>query len=85
MGGVGDDLVERIAERIGQFVTGDGTGGGDMGPLVTTQHRDKVASYVDAGAEQGATLVVDGREGASTDGGEDCFLGPTAARPRHRT
>ena len=53
-----------------------------MGPLVTKEHRDKVASYVDAGEEQGAKLVVDGRE-VQPDGGEDGFwLGPTPARPR---
>jgi malonate-semialdehyde dehydrogenase (acetylating)/methylmalonate-semialdehyde dehydrogenase len=57
--------------------TGDGRKGADMGPLVTREHRDKVASYVDAGEEQGAKLVVDGRE-VQADGGEDGFwLGPT--------
>ena len=40
-----------------------------MGPLVTKVHRDKVASYVDAGEAEGATLVVDGRE-VDADGGE---------------
>jgi malonate-semialdehyde dehydrogenase (acetylating) / methylmalonate-semialdehyde dehydrogenase len=48
-----------------------------MGPLVTRAHRDKVASYVDAGAAEGATLVVDGRE-VDADGAADGFwLGPT--------
>jgi len=49
----------------------------DMGPLVTRAHRDKVASYVDAGETAGATIVVDGRQVAA-DGGPDGFwLGPT--------
>ncbi len=48
-----------------------------MGPLVTKQHRDKVSSYVDAGVESGATLVVDGRN-PQVDGDAGGFwLGPT--------
>ena len=57
--------------------TGDGTGDADMGPLVTKAHRDKVASYIDAGEADGAKIVVDGRN-VSPDGGADGFwLGPT--------
>ena len=57
--------------------TGDGTGDADMGPLVTKAHRDKVASYIDAGEADGAKIVVDGRT-VSPDGGADGFwLGPT--------
>jgi len=57
--------------------TGDGTKGSDMGPLVTKVHRDKVASYVDAGVKAGATLVEDGRN-ATVDGATEGFwLGPT--------
>ena len=48
-----------------------------MGPLVTAQHRDKVTSYLDAGTEAGATLVIDGREGDVDADGEGYFLGPT--------
>jgi malonate-semialdehyde dehydrogenase (acetylating)/methylmalonate-semialdehyde dehydrogenase len=48
-----------------------------MGPLVTKEHRDKVASYVDRGIEEGATLVVDGRQ-VEADGAADGFwLGPS--------
>ncbi len=48
-----------------------------MGPLVTEAHRDKVAAYLDAGVEEGAVLVVDGR-GVKVDGEEGgFFLGPT--------
>ncbi len=46
---VGDELVAKIAERMAGLRTGDGRRGCDMGPLVTGAHRDKVASYVDAG------------------------------------
>jgi malonate-semialdehyde dehydrogenase (acetylating)/methylmalonate-semialdehyde dehydrogenase len=48
-----------------------------MGPLVTGEHRDKVAGYVEAGVSAGAELAVDGREGPF-DGADDGFwLGPT--------
>ena len=75
---IGDELVQKITDRMGKLVTGDGTRGCDMGPLVTKQHRDKVASYLDAGTEAGATLVVDGRTGDfDADGDGGYFLAPT--------
>src|ERR1700761_6893960 len=58
---VGDELVARITERMAGLRTGDGRRGCDMGPLVTAAHRDKVTSYLDAGVQSGAKLVVDGR------------------------
>lgn len=74
---VADRLVPLIAERMAGLVTGDGRRGSDMGPLVSATHRDKVASYVDAGASEGATVVVDGRE-VHPDGDQGGFwLGPT--------
>jgi malonate-semialdehyde dehydrogenase (acetylating)/methylmalonate-semialdehyde dehydrogenase len=74
---VADELVSKISERVATLRTGDGRRGCDMGPLVTRQHRDKVASYVEAGVEAGADLVVDGRE-QEFDGAADGFwLGPT--------
>ncbi len=74
---VADELVAKVKERMATLRIGDGRRGCDMGPLVTKQHRDKVASYLDAGVEQGATLVVDGR-GIEVDGAADGFwLGPT--------
>ncbi|MFI0894920.1 CoA-acylating methylmalonate-semialdehyde dehydrogenase [Streptomyces sp. NPDC020983] len=74
---VADDLVARIAARMAKLRVGDGTRGCDMGPLVTRQHRDKVASYLDAGVAAGAALVVDGRDTAVDADGEGFFLGPT--------
>ena len=74
---IADDLVAKIQDRVGKLVTGDGTRGCDMGPLVTAAHRDKVTSYLDAGTEAGATLVVDGREGDVDADGEGYFLKPT--------
>ncbi|TFV55882.1 CoA-acylating methylmalonate-semialdehyde dehydrogenase [Mycobacterium sp. PS03-16] len=77
VGPIADDLVAKIAERAQGIKTGDGTGDADMGPLVTKAHRDKVASYIDAGESDGAKIVVDGRS-VQADGGQDGFwLGPT--------
>jgi malonate-semialdehyde dehydrogenase (acetylating)/methylmalonate-semialdehyde dehydrogenase len=61
VGGCGDELVAKIAERVATLKTGDGRRGADMGPLVSAQHRDKVAGYIEAGIAAGATLVTDGR------------------------
>ncbi len=74
---IGDELIAKIVERMGRLRTGDGRRGADMGPLVTGQHRDKVTGYVAAGVDEGATLVVDGRD-VQPDGDADGFwLGPT--------
>ncbi len=74
---VGDELVAKISQRMAGLRTGDGRRGCDMGPLVTKAHRDRVASYVQAGEEAGAKVVVDGR-GVRVDGAPGGFwLGPT--------
>ena len=81
VGPIADDLVAKIAERARTIKTGDGTGDADMGPLVTKAHRDKVASYIDAGEADGAKIVVDGRNVTSEVGTErdpaGFWLGPT--------
>src|SRR6266508_187024 len=69
---VGDELVGKIKERMATLRTGDGTRGCDMGPLVTGPHRDKVTGYVSAGQDEGAELVVDGRDD-EFDGAENGF------------
>jgi malonate-semialdehyde dehydrogenase (acetylating)/methylmalonate-semialdehyde dehydrogenase len=68
VGPIADDLVDKIAERTRSLKIGDGTRSSDMGPLVTKVHRDKVASYVEAGEESGAKVIIDGRE-VQADGG----------------
>ena len=74
---VADALIEKIKARMATLKTGDGTKGADMGPLVTAVHRDKVASYVDAGVKEGATLVVDGRNPKVEGAPNGFWLGPT--------
>jgi malonate-semialdehyde dehydrogenase (acetylating)/methylmalonate-semialdehyde dehydrogenase len=74
VGNVGDKLVEALAPRVRALKVGPGTDPeSEMGPLVTRQHRDKVASYVDLGVQEGAKLVVDGR-GLKLQGYEDGFF-----------
>jgi malonate-semialdehyde dehydrogenase (acetylating)/methylmalonate-semialdehyde dehydrogenase len=79
VGSVGDDLVARIAERVGSLRVGPGTDErSEMGPLVTAAHRDRVASYLDSGVREGATLAVDGRVHPVIGGaGEGFWLGPS--------
>ncbi len=62
VGDVADPLVDAIAARLPKLRIGAGTDpDSEMGPLITREHRDRVASYVDAGANAGATVVADGR------------------------
>jgi len=74
VGEVADPLVGAIKERAAGITVGDGSSpDSEMGPLITGQHREKVASYLDSGAEQGAKVVLDGRESAPE--GDGFFLG----------
>jgi malonate-semialdehyde dehydrogenase (acetylating)/methylmalonate-semialdehyde dehydrogenase len=77
VGPVGDQLVPLIVDRLGVVRTGDGRRGCDMGPLITREHRDRVAGYLDTAAADGADVVVDGR-GVRPDGDAAGFwLGPS--------
>ena len=78
---VADELIAKISDRIAKLTVGNGAQTGDaepdMGPLISDQHRQKVAGYVDIAEADGATIVVDGRS-LVVDGHEDgFFFGPT--------
>ncbi|MEK9578372.1 MAG: CoA-acylating methylmalonate-semialdehyde dehydrogenase, partial [Aquiluna sp.] len=74
---VADELIAKVSERMAQIKVGDGRRACDMGPLVTKQHRDKVAGYIETAEQDGASVVVDGR-GVVADGApEGYWLGPT--------
>jgi malonate-semialdehyde dehydrogenase (acetylating) / methylmalonate-semialdehyde dehydrogenase len=76
VGDAGDRLVDAIKERLPKVTIGSGTDpDSEMGPLVTREHRDKVASYLDSAADQGATVVEDGREHALFRDSDGFFLG----------
>jgi len=79
VGSVGDELVAKITERVARLRVGPGTDErSEMGPLVTGAHRDKVATYLDSGVRDGATLAVDGRVHPVIGGSEGGFwLGPS--------
>jgi len=72
---IADALVDKIAARVPNIKVGPGSdSGSEMGPLITREHRDKVATYVDAAVKDGAKVVVDGRAAMERDG---FFLDPT--------
>jgi malonate-semialdehyde dehydrogenase (acetylating)/methylmalonate-semialdehyde dehydrogenase len=74
VGDAADRLVKAIHERLPKIKVGNGLEPDvEMGPLVTREHRDKVASYIDGAREQGAEVVADGRESAPE--GDGFFLG----------
>ena len=77
VGAAADQLLPRIQERIAKLRIGDGLEpSSEMGPLITRAHRDKVASYVDQGVAEGATLVADGRALRVAGREHGFFLGP---------
>ena len=74
---VADEMIEKIVEKMSQIKVGDGRRSCDMGPLVTKEHRDKVAGYIEIASADGAEVVVDGRN-VEPDGDQAGFwLGPT--------
>jgi len=74
VGDVGDPLIDAIRLRLDKLVVGPGNDpASEMGPLITAAHRDRVASYLDKGAADGAVTVVDGR--TTTVAGDGFFLG----------
>ena len=76
VGDIADPLVAAIADRIPGLKVGDGTDPeSQMGPIITEAARDRVAGYIDIGANEGATVVVDGRDLDCPN--EGFFLAPT--------
>jgi malonate-semialdehyde dehydrogenase (acetylating)/methylmalonate-semialdehyde dehydrogenase len=74
VGDIGDAFIDAVKQRLPKVKVGPGTEPeNEMGPLITREHRDKVASYLDSGAEQGAEVVADGRDTAPD--GDGFFLG----------
>lgn len=77
VGDAGDRLVPRIAELATGLDVGDGNDEGrDYGPLISEEHRDRVAGYLSKGVSEGATLVLDGRE-SDLAKGPGYFLAPS--------
>ncbi len=68
VGAVADPLIEAIKQRMKKIKIGPGLeDGAEMGPLITREHRDRVASYLESAESHGATLTVDGRASAACE------------------
>jgi malonate-semialdehyde dehydrogenase (acetylating) / methylmalonate-semialdehyde dehydrogenase len=75
VGDVADELVDKLKEAAASMKVGPGSQeGSELTPVIRDSHRDKVRSYVDLGEEEGAEVVLDGREAPLEDG---FFMGPT--------
>lgn len=75
VGEIGDQLVATLADRVRELRVAPGTDPeAEMGPLVTREHYQRVRGYVDLGVEEGAEIVVDGRD-FSVPGYDGFFLG----------
>ena len=87
VGNVADPLIDAIRERVARIKVGPGSEPTiEMGPLISREHRDRVAGHLDTAVREGATLAIDGRldPATKTDG---FFLGPSLidnARPGMR-
>jgi malonate-semialdehyde dehydrogenase (acetylating)/methylmalonate-semialdehyde dehydrogenase len=78
VGDAADPLLAKMGERVAKLKVGPGTDpSSEMGPLVTGPHRDRVASYLDSGVEDGATLAIDGREHPIDANPDGFWLGPS--------
>jgi len=72
---IADKLIEKIKTRVPNIKVGPGTDpSAEMGPLITREHRDKVAGYVQNAAKEGAKVVIDGTAKAKDAG---FFLDPS--------
>ena len=73
---VADQLIEKLTPRVQSLKIMPGTEDkAEMGPLVTNQHLAKVRSYVGQGVEEGASLIVDGRDHVVSGHEDGFFLG----------
>jgi malonate-semialdehyde dehydrogenase (acetylating)/methylmalonate-semialdehyde dehydrogenase len=75
VGDVADELVAALKEGAQAMKVGPGSEeGSELTPVIRDSHREKVRGYIDVGEEEGATVVLDGREPPRDEG---FFMGPT--------
>ena len=77
VGEAGDALLEKVRERVAELRVGPGSDDkSEMGPLVTSAHRDKVLSFIETGINEGADLAIDGRDVTVEGHDQGFYLGP---------
>ena len=77
VGNVAEPLIEAIRERVAKIKVGPGSEpASEMGPLITREHRDRVAGHLDTAVSEGATIRIDGRKDPATKS-KGFFLGPS--------
>ncbi|MEI7026888.1 CoA-acylating methylmalonate-semialdehyde dehydrogenase [Paenibacillus sp. y28] len=77
VGGIGDELVRRLQEAAKNITIGNGLENNVfLGPVIRDAHKARTVQYIEKGVEEGAALVLDGREHQASSG-EGYFLGPT--------
>jgi len=77
---VADNLVRDLKSEVKKLTVGPGTGQTPephLGPLITREHAAKVRDYISTGTEEGATLVIDGRDFVAKDNAQGYFVGAT--------
>jgi malonate-semialdehyde dehydrogenase (acetylating) / methylmalonate-semialdehyde dehydrogenase len=75
---IADDVIARVQKKIAAMKVGPSHSlEAEMGPLINGPHRDKVKGYIDSGVEQGAQLLVDGRDCVIAGAENGYFVGPT--------
>ena len=78
VGSIGDDLVESVSQRAAAVKVGPGRDpASEMGPLVTSEAKERISRLIGLGAEQGAHVAVDGRQLVVKGYEKGFFLGPT--------
>jgi malonate-semialdehyde dehydrogenase (acetylating)/methylmalonate-semialdehyde dehydrogenase len=78
VGGIADELKEKFVAAARAMKVGDGLDEQTaMGPVVSAAHRERVLGYIDKGIQEGAELVLDGRDFTSKECPNGFFLGPT--------
>jgi malonate-semialdehyde dehydrogenase (acetylating)/methylmalonate-semialdehyde dehydrogenase len=78
VGSAYDEMTRRLVEEAKKITVGDGLDSGvTMGPVITSQHREKVLGYIEQGVKEGATLALDGRGYQDAKHPNGYYMGPS--------
>ena len=74
----GDRFIEAMSDELGKLNVGISTDpSADYGPVVTAAHKQRIKDYIQMGVDEGAELVVDGREFTLQGYENGFYVGPT--------